>query len=766
MALLITLPLLLRGPNILQAPLVLSAKILWGSTKTEKKLQDWLGDHVKDCSIVVLSGMGGLGKTALAANVYKGERKNYDCHAWISVSQTYSQKDLLRKLFMDLLHGEAIAPVDIDTMDIPGIQDELRKFLAQKKYLIVLDDVWKQESFSDLLGAFAPYTKGSSIVITTRSADVARLASEGRELKIECLPDDKAQELFHRKAFRREEDYKCPTELKYHSEQIVAKCKGLPLAIVSVGSLLFVREKNPTEWKRIHDQLGWELGYNPGLDHVRNILHLSFIYLPTYLKSCFLYCALFPEDYILHRKVLIRLWIAEGFIEERGDSTLEEVAEGYLNELVHRNMLQPEECNSFRRIRSCKMHDIVRQLAIDLSRKESFGLAYEYGNHGILDTNTRRLAVSKCRNDIWLHLQLPRLRSCIIFDEAMPSSRILDSVADKSKYIVVLELRGLSVEKVPSAVGYLFNLCYLGLRDSKVKILPKSIEKLSKLLTLDIVNNMIQELPHGIVKLKNLRHLLVERIVDPSHRSFICRHGMRIRKGLSNLTNLQTLNTIEAQDDSIKELGELRQLRNLRICNMKETHCEQFCSSLLEMQLLNQLHISMSDEDEVLKLNKLKTLHSLQKLIVRGRLAEGTLKSPLFQEGGQKLHGLYLVWSCLREDPLPSISRLSNLTEMHLTSAYNGGKLVFSKEWFPKLKSLALRDLPHLNELVIEEGALASIHIFQLVNLRKLTVVPPGLEFLASLQRLSFLQITEEFHVLLNECSRIQHIRWQYSTQD
>lgn len=71
----------------------------------------------------------------------------------------------------------------------------------------------------------------------------------------------------------------------------------------------------------------------------KNILYFSYIYLPTYLKSCFLYCTMFPEDYTLRRKVLIRLWIAEVFIENRDESTLEEVTEGYLVELVHRNML-------------------------------------------------------------------------------------------------------------------------------------------------------------------------------------------------------------------------------------------------------------------------------------------------------------------------------------------------------------------------------------------------------------------------------------------
>eukprot|EP00494_Astrolonche_serrata_P013022 UN13136 len=75
--------------------------------------------------------------------------------------------------------------------------------------------------------------------------------------------------------------------------------------------------------EKINDQLSWEIINNSRLDHIRNVLHLSFIYLPTYLKSCFLYCSLFPEDYHFRRKQLVRLWTADGLIGERGESTLE-----------------------------------------------------------------------------------------------------------------------------------------------------------------------------------------------------------------------------------------------------------------------------------------------------------------------------------------------------------------------------------------------------------------------------------------------------------
>ncbi|CAN6216460.1 unnamed protein product [Urochloa humidicola] len=382
---------------------------LVGIEQNKETLLDWLRNDGTALSTIVLQGMGGLGKTALATNVYKEEREYYDCHAWISVSQTNSPAVVLRKLLVKLFHEDENLTSKTAAMDMSGIKEALGEFLKEKKYLIVLDDVWTLEAINDLSGALVQNLKGSRVVITTRIANVAMLASEGRVLTIDCLSEAKSWELFCKKAFHRETNHDCPTDLKALSETIVRKCKGLPLAIVSVGSLLYVREKNLAEWKRINNQLSWEMTNNPGLDDVRNILYLSFIYLPTYLKSCFFYCAMCPEDYTLRRKLLVRLWIAEGFIEERGESTLEEVAEGYLVELVHRNMLQLLECNSFGRIKSFKMHDIVRKLAIDLSRKESFGIAYEYQNHVVLDTHTRRLAIVKCNDDVLSSIKLPHL---------------------------------------------------------------------------------------------------------------------------------------------------------------------------------------------------------------------------------------------------------------------------------------------------------------------------------------------------------------------
>lgn len=332
--------------------------------------------------------------------------------------------------------------------------------------------------------------------------------------------------------------------------------------------------------------------------------------------------------------------------------------------------------------------------------------------------------------------------------------------------MTVLELSGLPIEQIPDAIGDLFNLRYLGLRGSKVKLLPKSLEKLSNLLTLDLAGSSIQELPRGIVKLKKLRHLFAEKDSDVYRRVFNWCSGVCIPNGLGNLTSLQTLQGLEAQDESIGQLGELRQLKSLRIWNVNRFYCERLCESLVQMRYLSFLYVNASDENEVLQLNALPL--NLQKLVLTGRLAEGTLGEPaVFQAvGSQNLYSLSLFWSQLREDPLPSLSRLENLTELDFVRAFDGDLLAFLTGWFPKLKALYLRDLPNLKRLEIHQGAMPSLEKLILVNLSSMTDVPAGLEFLMPLQYLYFREITSDFLTSLSDCSRLGDMQWGYTLRD
>ncbi|XBI06327.1 disease resistance protein RPM1 [Aegilops tauschii subsp. strangulata] len=599
-----------RSQELANISRCLEEEDLVGVDKKRELLQQWLAGDQLERSVIALLGMGGLGKTALAANVYRNVREKFQCHAWVSISQTYSREDVLRNIIKELSRDKDSVLSNTAGMDITCLQETLKKFLEQHKYLIILDDVWTPEVFNDLSRICIHNEKGSRLLITTRVSRVAALASQGCILTLEALPEDKARDLFCKKAFPRDTNYECPVKLKPLSNEISSKCKGLPLVIVLVGGLFLVHEKTVEEWRRINAQLNWELINNPGFDHIRNVFHLSFIYLPTHLKSCVLYCSLFPEDYIFKRKQLVRLWIAEGFVEERGECTLEEVAEGYLKELTDRNMLQLVKRNTFGRVKRFRMHDIIRDLAADLCKKNCFGVTYD-DNCGLsIETNVRRLVLRKPKKDNHQPSGMHQLRTFITLDKIMPSLTLLPLLCKESRYMTVLELSGLPIEKIPDAIGDLFNLRHLGLRDTKVKVLPKSVENLCNLLTLDLYESDIHKLPSGIVKLKKLRHLFAVIVIDREGK--LSKYGVCFPNGLGNLTNLQTLQALEVQEESLRHLGELRQMRSLRLCNVKGIYCGRISESLVQMPYLSFLDVIASDENEVLKLNV--RVPSLQKL--------------------------------------------------------------------------------------------------------------------------------------------------------
>ncbi|XP_020093085.1 disease resistance protein RPM1-like [Ananas comosus] len=734
---------------------------LVGVDEDRHMLTNWLRSEKLDLCIITVWGMGGLGKTTLVTNVYKRESRNFDCRAWISISQTFKIEDLRRKIITELFGDKKKIPINIATMDVIKLKETLREFLEQKKYLIVLDDVWEPRAFYELQDSLVDNQKGSRIFITTRNAEVASLANKNYKLKLEPLSDPDAWKLFCKRAFWNYENQECPPELEKSARDIVDKCEGLPLAIVSLGNLLSLGRNSETELKRVYDQLNWELANRPILDPVRNILNLSFNYLPKYLRNCILSCSMFPEDFLLKRKRLIRLWIAEGFAVERGSRTAEEVAEGYLVELIHRNMLQVEERNHFGRVKYCRMHDLVREFAVSLSKKEKFHVIYEDNEmERMVGANARRLSVLKYSNDIGFNIDLQWLRTFVAFNTTMPASSFTPVFPSKSRYIAILELQGLPIEEIPNAIGDLFNLRYLGLRRTKVKLLPKSIGKLSNLLILDLYESAIQKLPCEITNLKKLRHMFVERENDPTGKAFRWGSGVRAPKGLWNLKELQTLQAVEASSELVGRLGNLTNLRSFRIWNVKETYSKQLCASLSQMRSLSYLSINASDENEKLNLEGLKhPLPNLKKLTLTGRLAAETLTFPLFRD----LRQLCLSWCQLTADPLPSLAQLSNLTFLQLERAYNGEQLCFCVQWFPNLKRLDLIDLPQLQRVKIEMTAMSNLETLYLRYLKNLTEVPEGIEFLTSLWELYFYDMEPQLTSGLEENDKLRHISFIYT---
>lgn len=362
----------------------------------------------------------------------------------------------------------------------------------------------------------------------------------------------------------------------------MSKCGGLPLTINAIGNVLAVQEPKEIIWRRMDNQFKCELEDNPGLGKVRSALSMSFMYLPRHLKNCFLYCSMFPQDYLFTHELLVKLWIVEGFVSHRGQSTLKEVADGYFTELIHRSMLQLVEHDEIGRVVTCRMHDIVRELALSISTKERFGLADTASIEIKHKDDVRRLLVSnsdQVNQLIGSRMDLPHLRT-FIATNAVASYKLICLLISKAKYLAVLELRDSPLEKIPENIGNLFNLRYLGLRRTHVQSLPRSVKKLSNLDTLDLKSTGIEVLPKEVAKLKKLKHIFAEKMADPKQQQLRHFHGVKFPDGIFDLVQLQTLKTVEATKKSIELLKCLPELRLVCVENVHRADCATLFASI------------------------------------------------------------------------------------------------------------------------------------------------------------------------------------------
>ncbi|KAL6868336.1 hypothetical protein ACP4OV_015181 [Aristida adscensionis] len=731
---------------------------LVGIEENRRLLTKWLYSEEPDSTVITVSGMGGLGKSTLVTNVYEREKVYFPVHAWIVVSQIYTPVDLLRKLLWKIGHMEPPVPTDIENMDVHDLKEELKKKLQNRKCLIVLDDVWEQEVYFQIRDAFQNL-QASRIVITTRKDHVAALASSNRHLELQPLNKSYALELFCKRAFYNRKDHKSPKELEEITNSIVDRCHGLPLAIVTMGSFLSSRSRIDI-WNQTYNQLQSELSNN---DHVRAILNLSYHDLTGDLRNCFLYCSLFPEDYPISRESLVRLWVAEGFVLRKEENTPEEVAEGNLMELVHRNMLEPMDYDELGRISTFKMHDIMRDLALSVAKEEKFGFADNHGALIQMDKDVRRLSLCGCKVNTAIKVKFPRLRSLVANGMISSSPDLLSSVLSESSHLTVLELQDSGINEVPALIGNLFNLRYIGLRRTKVKSLPESIKKLFNLHTLDIKQTQIEKLPQGITKVKNLRHLLADRLADEQQSEFRYFVGVEAPKGLYDLEELQTLETVQASQDLANQMKKLTRLRSIWIDNIKSADCTTLFATLSAMPLLSSLLLSASDVQETLCFKSLEPVSTkLHRLIVRGRWDAGTLECPIFHNHGQYLKYLALSWCQLGEDPLGVLAPyVPNLAYLSLNRVQSASTLVLSAGCFPNLKILVLKRMPDVKQLEIGVGALPCIEGLYILSLAQLDNVPHGIESLASLKKLWLLNLHGNFKTqwVANEMHKtMQHV--------
>ncbi|GMN65013.1 hypothetical protein TIFTF001_034073 [Ficus carica] len=281
--------------------------------------------------------MGGIGKTTLAGLVYSNDRvsKSFDVKAWVTVSDYFDTLRLTKTILQNVVGSQAQ-----DNKDLNQLQEALKKALKGRKFFFVLDDVWnkKYNLWCDFMRAFETGALGSKLIVTTRDEKIASMVAPNvQPHELGAISDEECRKLLAKHVFCNGSSSAYPN-MEVISRKIVERCKGLPLALISVAGLLRA-QPNPKEWERILHADIWEMQNNDDVEILPS-LWLSYHYLPPHLKRCFAYCSLFPHDYEFSKEELILLWRAENLLAIQKGQRPKETGEDHFNDLVARSLFQ------------------------------------------------------------------------------------------------------------------------------------------------------------------------------------------------------------------------------------------------------------------------------------------------------------------------------------------------------------------------------------------------------------------------------------------
>jgi len=279
--------------------------------------------------------MGGLGKTTLAQHVCndpKMDAAKFDAKAWVCVSDHFDVLTVTKTIL------KAITREKDDSGNLEMVHNKLKEKLSGKKVLLVLDDVWNQrrDKWKAVQTPLSYGAPGSRVLVTTRDEKVA-FSMQSKVHHLKQLLEEECWKVFE-KHVSKDDNLELKDELKEIGRRIVEKCKGLPLALKTIGCLLRTKS-SISDWQSILENDIWDL---PKEDNeIIPALFLSYHHLPSHLKRCFAYCALFPKDYEFVKEKLILLWMAENFLHcPQQIRHPEEVGEQYCNDLLSRSFFQ------------------------------------------------------------------------------------------------------------------------------------------------------------------------------------------------------------------------------------------------------------------------------------------------------------------------------------------------------------------------------------------------------------------------------------------
>ncbi|KAK1601408.1 hypothetical protein QYE76_007536 [Lolium multiflorum] len=707
-----------ESPSSPSDPRILDADLVGVDEPRAELLQQLADVEPRQLKVISIVGFCGLGKTALAAEVYNRETgsNRFEKHAWVYAALKSPREvlaDMLWKLSSDVrsCQGESV----LQPSDVGQLCVELRQQLVRKRYMIVIDDIRTEDQWKTIKSALpADKDVSSRIVVTTTIQSVANACSStnGYVHKMSRLDKICSEQLFAKKA--------CPDKYSCYKQpdpaEVLKKCDGQPLALVTIGE--YLQSKGwPTgpSCEDVCTQIGYHLENDKSFEKMRRVLIRNYTNLPGHaLKSCLLYFGMFPSDRPIRKKSLFRRWLAEGFVEPLpSPSTPDPIAA--FDVLMDRNIIEPINVSNNDNVKTCQTYGMMREFILHMSISQNFVTLF--CNCKAEPKYVRRVSLhhsSATDADRFDNVDLSLVRSLAIFGKAS------ETVLDLSKYHL---LRVLDLEKCDELKDdHLNDICnllllkYLSIGGGVTRI-PRDIAKLKHLVSLDVRRTKVKILHVEVLQLPCLIHLF-GKLKFPDRVKPKSEVHEFLSKGKSNLETLAGFVT-DGSGGLLHLIGYMNKLSKVKIwceslagctdrTDLKET-IQQFIHDKKQANIGSRslsLHFDKCCQDF---LNPIKGPCYLTSLKLHGDLAA----LPQFVVSLRGLKELCLSSTKLTTNVLEALSNLSDLQYLKLI-AHDLEKFIVRDQAFCRLLRLSL-ELQCPTFPTIEEGALPFLVTLQLL---------------------------------------------------
>ncbi|XP_044391931.1 putative disease resistance protein RGA4 isoform X1 [Triticum aestivum] len=694
-------------------------------------------------SVLPIVGPGGIGKTTFVQHLYNDARtkKHFHVQVWVCVSTDFDVLKLTREILgcIPATKGGSISVAN-ETTNLNQLQISIAERFKSKRFLIVLDDIWKCDSQDQWKTLLAPFTKGeakgSMLLVTTRFPKVADTVKTVDPLELRGLEPNDFFTFFEACIFGEDdkpEHYK--DEYAGIARKIADKLKGSPLAAKTVGRLLH-KDLSQKHWNGVLEKHQWLKQQKN--DDIMPSLKISYDCLPFDLKKCFSCCGLFPEDHEFTSSEINKFWVAIGIIDSNHQAD-----RNYLEELVDNGFIMKkfdywgDQCEYI-------MHDLMHELSKSVSAQECLNISGLDFRADAIPESVRHLSINiEDRYDanfeqemckLRERIDIASLRTLIIFRGYQ--ERIAKLLKDSFKEINSLRVLFIvvkSAQSFPYRFSKLIHLQYLKISSSldgdREISLPSTLSIFYHLKFLDLYNwDGRSDLPQEFCHLENLHDFHAESELHSNIRN------------VGKMKHLQELKEFHVRKGSmgfeLTELGALPELEGgLTICGLEHvaTKEEATAAKLMLKRNLEELGLVWGRDgpttDHAGILDALQPHSNLRVLTITnhgGAVGPSWLCLDIWLTSLETLALTDVSWSTL-----PPFGKLPNLKELHLER--NSGIHQFGPRCggapgkrFMRLKEVGFYDMPELAEWAVEPNCCSfpSLEKIECIGCPNLRVMP------------------------------------------